>query len=221
MTDAGKGPEPLRRQIARVKARWLQRVMYSWARPTEKNFAFVIFDHLNCVTLDAWPSQHTMAERLRCSTKTIKRAAEGLERCLLISVAECGRSHRYAPIFNNDDWDIDGQLDGQVCRRVTDENVYQSSSSIHSKSTSIGGRWTERPIGRASKYKAAERGRWETQLAARCGSDGLDILSRLSAIDDGIVENLCRAFCDGELDEQEFETAKLAAKQSSISRGIR
>src|ERR1700692_1972542 len=79
--------EPLRKQISRVKARWLRRIMYCEAKQTEKILAFVIFDHLNCVTLDAWPSQHTIASFLHCSTKTVTRAADGLEQLQLIKIA--------------------------------------------------------------------------------------------------------------------------------------
>src|SRR4051812_449650 len=50
------GPEPLYKQVARAKARWLRRIMYgSVATSTEKCFAYAVADHLNCVTLDAWP----------------------------------------------------------------------------------------------------------------------------------------------------------------------
>jgi hypothetical protein len=211
--------EPLRKRISRVKARWLRRVMYCEAKHTEKILAFVIFDHLNCVTLDAWPSQRTIASFLHCSTKTVTRAADGLERLQLVKIArpvERG-ALRYAPTFAKEDWDIDDPNDGHGRPADMDGSVPQSSSSIHSKSTSIGGRRRNGSEYPSSKYRPAERGKWEVALATRLGSSGFEVLARLALIDDDIVARLCRAFCDGELELQELEAAKLAAHQSARS----
>ena len=56
--------ESLSKRFSRAKARWLRRVMYSGAIPIEKAFAYVVADHVNCVTEDAWPSQDTISGTL-------------------------------------------------------------------------------------------------------------------------------------------------------------
>src|ERR1700694_1287413 len=64
--DPDSGPETLYKRVPRAKARWLRRVMYGTvATSTEKCFAYAVADHLNCVTLDAWPGQLRLAQFLR------------------------------------------------------------------------------------------------------------------------------------------------------------
>src|ERR1700681_3783350 len=75
----GLALEPLAKQVARAKARWLHRLMVSNAKSNEKVFGYLIFQHLNCVTLDAWPSQDTLRSHMHCCARTIARAADGLE----------------------------------------------------------------------------------------------------------------------------------------------
>ena len=73
--------EGLVERVGRAKARWLRRVMYeTTASSTEKCFAYAVVDHLNCVTLDCWPSQLRLAKLLDFKAeKTLQRAARGLE----------------------------------------------------------------------------------------------------------------------------------------------
>src|SRR5437588_8825339 len=80
--DGSKEGEPLFTRVARAKARWLRRVMYGTvATSTEKCFAYAVADHLNCVTLDAWPGQARLAQLLGFkSVKTIQRAAAALQK---------------------------------------------------------------------------------------------------------------------------------------------
>ena len=101
--------ESLSDQVSRAKARWLKRVMYdSDASSSEKCFAYAVFDHLNCVTLDCWPGQPRLAQLLNFkSVKTIQRAAFGLEAAsACLSIRRIGRgAYRYAPVFFPSDED--------------------------------------------------------------------------------------------------------------------
>jgi hypothetical protein len=219
----GPKPETLHRQVSRMKARWLQRVMYSTAIPSAKVFGFVVCDCLNCVTLDAWPAQRTFAERMRCSTKTVQRSANELEDLGFIKVARSrlrGVNHRYAPVFLPGDSDVAVRPGGRRRLRTVDPDVHESSSSIHLES--VPSRSGEQSEGskRMSKYRRVERGRWEQELIRAFGSNGSDTLERLSRIDDAIVDRLCRDYCDGLIGEREIEAARLAAHQLPDTRRI-
>src|SRR5438105_2742188 len=100
-------PEPLDTKARRAKERWYRRVMYSDATSTEKCFSYFIKDMLNCVTLDAWPSQTTLRKLLgRKVARTPGRAAKALQKSgfLLIKPRVDGSpGYRYAPIFVPDD----------------------------------------------------------------------------------------------------------------------
>src|SRR5262245_5857641 len=78
--SSGPG-ESLSDRVGRAKARWLKRVMYeSPATSTQKCLAYAVSDHLNCVTLDAWPGLIGLSRRLGFQhVKTLRRAARGLE----------------------------------------------------------------------------------------------------------------------------------------------
>jgi hypothetical protein len=104
--------------VNRAKARWLKRAMYSSAiGSTPKTLAFAIADHLNCVTLDAWPSQAKLAGLLGFACdKTIQRCARALVRADLISLSSQAKQtagHRYAPVFIHSDWDRSARSDRQ------------------------------------------------------------------------------------------------------------
>jgi hypothetical protein len=69
------------------------------------------------------------------------------------------------------------------------------------------------PLQRPS-FERQRRGAIEVKLAEMFGPHGLDVLARLSAIDDAIIERLCQACVDGVLSERDLAAARLAAKQS-------
>src|SRR5262245_20863316 len=102
--------ECLSDQVNRAKARWLRRVMYeSLATSTQRCFAYLVADHLNCVTLDCWVGQLRVARLLGWrSIKTVQRAAGSLARLELLALRRCGKGKtnlRYAPVFLPSDWD--------------------------------------------------------------------------------------------------------------------
>jgi hypothetical protein len=144
------GLEPLHRCVARCKGRWLKRTMLSAASPAQKVFAFFVFDHLNCVTLDAWPSQETVAKYMCCSTKTVRRAAEGLQALSLIQIRRARPLNyrpRYAPVFTPEDWDANVPADGQRRADEADNSVQESTLGIHIKQSTSTGRRAKAQIG--------------------------------------------------------------------------
>src|SRR5579872_1623013 len=187
-----------------AKARWLRHVMYeSSATPTQKCFAYIVFDHLNCVTLDCWPSQERLALLLdRNCTKTAQRAALGLEALSLLIIRRGARKsgYRYAPVFLPDDDKLVREL-GQRCPKEPDDNVRESSlETISTISSSTAGEQLRKAAGHTQfHYRQRQRGALELKVAAMFDRDGFDILSRLSAHDDTIVDRLCRALAESKL----------------------
>ncbi|MEA2906615.1 MAG: hypothetical protein QOI12_4002 [Alphaproteobacteria bacterium] len=114
--DATTGSETLYKRVARAKARWLRRVMYGTvATSTEKCFAYAIAEHLNCVTLDAWPGQARLTQLLGFkSEKTIQRAALGLEGLTVLLIRRSRSRYRYAPVFLPGDEDKIVSTKGQT-----------------------------------------------------------------------------------------------------------
>jgi len=210
--------ETLFKRVARAKARWLRRVMYgTLATSTEKCFAYAVVEHLNCVTLDSWPSQVRLAQLLGFkSVKTIQRAACGLEE-LTVLVVTCGRKHyRYAPVFLPGDEDKTVPPKGQTGPTGTDTDVRESLLLIHINSSAPRKRASDKKeeYQRSElRYRSSQRGGIEVRIAAMLGDDGIDVLARLGAVDDSIIERLCRAYVAGALGERELIAARLAAEQ--------
>jgi hypothetical protein len=214
----GPRREPLFTRVARAKARWLRRVMYgSVTTSTEKCFAYAVAEHLNCVTLDAWPAQARLAQLLGFkSIKTIRRAASALEALdLLVIVCTAKHQVRYAPVFQAGDEDRGVRAAGQVRAAAKDTDVHESLLLIPINLSSPTKRTSDKRNCSTGthRYRAGQRGAIEVQIAALLGEDGIDLLFKLGAIDDVIIERLCRAFAAGALGERELVAARLAAQQ--------
>jgi hypothetical protein len=217
--------EALDKKAKRAKARWLGRVMCSDATSTEKCFAYLIADKLNCVTLDCWPGQETLAALLsRRSVKSVIRAAGGLQKRGFITIksrAEGEPGYRYAPIFVPDDQYENVRASGQSCPSSEDMDVGESSldillkESLAPSSPISGGRRSGQPN---KAYKRGQRGALEATVAELFGTDGWNVLERLSSLDDRIVDRLCRASFEGSLSQRDLNAARLAAKQMNGSR---
>lgn len=213
--------ESLDAGVTRAKARWLKRVIYSsTATSTQKCLAYAIVDHLNCVTLDCWPAQPTLARLLgHKSIKTVRRAALGLAVLGLITLTRkaSGKSvYRYAPVFRPEDMDNPVPKNGHRSSKIVDTDVKESSLKTHTKSSSTEAaaersKVTPRP---RPSFNPRERGAIEIKLAERFGAGGLDILARLASIDDAIIDRLCRAYVEGVLSERDLAAARLAAEQA-------
>jgi hypothetical protein len=208
--------ESLYERVARAKNRWLKRVMLDPnVSATEKCFAYLVADRLNCVTLDAWPGQSLIARDLGGkSIKTAQRAARGLEhRGHLKMTRGAGGSYRYAPIFLPEDEDKSagplGQSRPSVAHKIVNESYLQIRSNLSFPTGAQKGGalpWSKRP----SKYDACMQGTYQVEIAKMLGKEGFEILMRLN---EPSVERLCRAYANGELGEQELIAAQLAAKQ--------
>src|SRR4051794_16901643 len=221
--------ESLDTKAKRAKARWLKRVMSSDATPTEKCLAYIITDMLNCVSLDCWPGQETLVVLLdRTAVKTVSRAAKGLVRRGFITIEPRQDGHpgyRYAPIFLPDDRYENVQNSRQVCPQSEDTDVGESSLGILSKESVTQFRSFDRDGSRRGqpnkKYNRARRGSYEANVAELLGTNGGQVLERLSQLDDRIVDRLCRAFIEGALSQRDLAAARLAANQMNGSRGRR
>jgi hypothetical protein len=209
--------ESITDQVKRAKARWLKRVMqHPAATSTQKCLAFTISDRLNCVTLDCWASQETLARDIgHKSTKTVKRASDGLAELNVISRKRLRRL-RYAPVFCPEDFDKHVSKNGQQRANTLDTDVQESFLVIHSKSSSTAADAEARKSKTHSgcSFNPKERGGIEISLAAMFGADGLDILARLASIDGAILDRLCQACADGALSDRDLAAARLAAQQA-------
>lgn len=217
-TSPASNQEPLYDRVARAKARWLRRVMYgTLATSTEKCFAYSVAEHLNCVTLDAWPGQARLIQLLGFkSIKTIQRAAFGLQGLKVLTVTCSGKGHfRYAPTFLPEDEDKVVRPAGHTGSPAKDKDVQESLLLIHNSSSPRKRLSDKNDDGGDSErhYRRTQRGAIEYQIAAMLGDDGMEILSRLGAVDDAIVERLCRAYAAGALGGRELIAARLAAEQ--------
>jgi hypothetical protein len=214
--DAGSSTESLFDRVTRAKHRWLKRVMSDHGTSSsEKCFAFLVVDRLNCVTQDCWPSQKTIAEYFGWSIKTVHRVAVGLKRRGHLCITRNSNgSYRYAPVFLPDDEDKSVGATRQACPSIPDKNVEESFLGIpfNQSSPSGAGRGADKwPT--ASNYERSQRGSYEAELAKLLGKDGFGILQRLSEHDDEFVDRLCRACADGKLGRRELAAARLAADQ--------
>lgn len=200
--------------VSRAKALWLKRAMYhAKATSTEKCFAYLVADHLNCVTLDCWPSQFRCARLLGFKvTRTVQRAARGLEGWELLRITTAGKSGcRYAPIFLDSEFDKPVTKSGHVCRADPDAHVRESFLEIHINKSEPTQKSS--PDTNHNVYERRKRGAIEMEIVKLLGADGVDILQKLGSLDDGIVDRLCRAFIERQLGERELIAARLAANQ--------
>lgn len=216
------GGSTLSARVTRWKMLWLDSVMGdARLNSTQKCIAYAIASHLNCVTLDCWPSHERLADRLNIkSSKTIQRGLLVLESYSIIAIIRPRGKHascRYAPIFGPVDKDKPVLKRGHLRSSDKDANVHQSYLEIPGESFSTGcqeGHAGALPRISPPPYPAAERGRLEIRLASLLGANGMDVLATLSAISDSSVDRLCRALHHNELTEREVEAARLAAWQA-------
>ena len=220
-TSLQSNPEQLLERTNRAKARWLKRIMYeSSANSTEKCFAYSVADHLNCVTLDCWPSQSRLAKLLGFdSVKTIKRAAQGLEQLGVLTIKSQRRNRcRYAPVFLEGDEDKIVKKAGLAGPPAPDRNVtesYLNNLLKPSPPTTAADQGSEpgRSVFHGYNYNPRQRGALELEVAELLGGDGFEVLARLAELDPPAVDRLCRAFAVGALGDRELAAARLAVQQ--------
>lgn len=211
------GIEHLRKRVDRAKARWLKRVMYDpFLNSTTKWFAYCVADHLNCVTLDSWPSLPRVKELMGCaSVKTPRRAARKLEQAGLLCLRSSERQlYRYAPVFTvADEQDTKGHGKAHSGPHSADTDVPESLLLIRTTPPPRRGGRGQDEASVQSKYDPSRRGAIEVQLMMLLGGRGHILLPRLAALDDSIIERLCRAHAEGAVGEAELTAARIAAEQ--------
>jgi hypothetical protein len=207
-------------QVKRAKARWLSRVMqHPFVTSTQKCLAYAIANRLNCVTLDCWAAQPTLARDLgHKSIKTVARAGQGLAKHNLITLRRIKSQPglRYSPILLPEDLDRPVPKTGHRRTKSKDTDDGESFLNIYSESSSTEGAAKEgtQTSNQRPAFSPRERGAVETKLAEKFGANGFDTLARLSAIDDAIIDRLCKVFVEGALSERDIAAARLAAEQS-------
>jgi hypothetical protein len=213
------GPtESLRDRVNRAKARWLKRVMYdSPATSTQKCFAYAVADHLNCVTLDAWPGLLSVSRKLGFQhVRTVHRAARGLERHNFLILRKIGGLWRLGPVFRPADEDRNVPERGQSSALCGDRNVHESYLSIllyESDST----RTAEKEKRRVSSaFPWQQRGEIEMKVAEWLGVDGIEVLGQLALLGDDVIERLCTAYVHKMLTDRELAAARLAVEQMRL-----
>jgi hypothetical protein len=144
------------------------------------SLAYLVVDRLNCVTLDCWPSQKTIADQFGWSTKTVHRVAAGLKkRAHLRIIRKSNGSYRYAPAFLSGDEDKSVDSTRQACPFVPDKSVDESflGIPINKSSPSAYESAARKP---ASNYNRRQRGSYEAELTKLLGNGGFGILERLN-----------------------------------------
>ena len=180
---------------------------------TQKCLAYIVADCLNCVTWDSWPAQQTLSRMLgHKSIKTVQRAARALAKRQVITLKrnKSGKGGlRYSPVFWPEDMDKPVRNTGHLKTETTDTSDQESLLGIHIESSSTEAATEQKPA-----FNPKQRGAIEIKLGEMLGPDGLQVLSRLAAIDDAIVDRLCRTYAAGTLGKRELAAARLAAEQA-------
>ncbi len=213
--------QPLHRLVAPAKARWFERVrQHRELTPRSKCIAHTVASFLNCVTLDSWPSQITIAESVGiCSRKTIQRSFNELETHGFVSVRRfrsLALQNRSSVIFSSVDTDNRGRQSGRSRPAVADESVPQSSIVIPSTS-SLTPPTNKSTVTVSGNFEHYTRAIMELKLVELLGGDGYDVLGKLSLLDDRIVERLCRSCFFNKITDLELEAARLAARHVNIN----
>ena len=200
-----------------------------------------ILSHVNRASMDAWPSESTLAAALGLDIKTVKRAVPVLEAAGYFVISRRRRySNRYRPVFetgiepqstpfeHNGAGDRITAIGDKYGPSTGDKNGPRSplSKSIRTPSTDITSRNEQSES--SEKQRTCEhredlrerRGdeKIEAELVRQLGADGLDVMGRLHEIDGGRprlrVISKARA---GRLSLEDLSAARLAAQRCEDS----
>ena len=192
----------------RNKMRWLNAIFYDCATgPMTCRVAFVIADHLNSVSGDAWPSVSRIATKLCVSTKTVQRCVKELERTGWVKVLRPRgrtRTNRYRPNFppigktSIGSGDKTKQKSRQLGLENPDADVPQSYLENLPKSY-LEGAGAEKPA------VMRDQGTYEQRIISRLGPNGFHWLEALAKEDPETLTSLCRAEKLGLLPDAQLE----------------
>ncbi|WP_425349720.1 helix-turn-helix domain-containing protein [Pseudorhodoplanes sinuspersici] len=169
--------------------------------------AFVIADHLNSVSGDAWPSVVRIANKLCVSTKTVQRCVKELEKADWLQVNRPRgrtRTNRYRPNLPGGlatkgyKGDKSGQESGQRRPSKPEAHVPQSYLGNLPKSY-LEGTAAERPA------VMRDQGTYEQRIISRLGTNGFHWLEALAKEDPETLTRLCQAEKLGLLSDAQLE----------------
>ena len=190
----------------RNKMRWLNELCRDCAvSPMEFRIAYLIADHLNSVSGDAWPSHRRIASGLCVTTKTVQRAAKELESkgWLQVRRSKRKRTNRYRlrwPGKADAQEDNLGLNSGQFSPPIEDTDVRQSFLDNPPRTFSTGHR------GRKPYFP--DRGLYEQQITERFGPETQDLLQMLHENAPDILNSICRAQKFGTLTAEHLVAAR-------------
>jgi hypothetical protein len=204
--------------------------------PAARLVGLEILSRVNRTSLDAWPSERTIAACLGVEIKTVKRAIHALEENRYFEIARSrGGSNRYRPIFLagttgaenvpsaaselGDKIPTGGDKNGPP---GGDKNRLQSPlrDTFRTPSTVLTPQAGALDVSRQQTvFEQPEdlRERWgdervEAEVIRQLGADGLDVLGRLHEIDGGRPRlRLIKAARAGRLREEDLSAARLVA----------
>jgi hypothetical protein len=231
--DGGWSLEPppyrvaiVERDFVRLKEQWLYRTMRTSAlAPSYRVVAYFLTDLLNWATMDCWMSHRFMAQLLSASDKTVQRALFAMEDIGAVSIWRLkgsSRPLRYAPVYlQAKTRDTTVGQSGHECSEQLDNAVHESFLSTQSISALSAAEAVKLSPAQNMhvqphlSFKLAQRGKLEVEVARLIG--GYDLLSRLAAVNEEIVNRLCEAQHRGIFEDRLIKATSLAAKQSRLT----
>jgi hypothetical protein len=181
------------------KMKWLNAVCKDCKiSPTAFRVAYLLGDHFNSISGEAWPSHQRLASSLCIATKTIQRAARELEIHGWLEVRRSrGRrtTNRYRPHWPSGKVPVyEDRSDpntGHLRPQTGDENVPQSYLPNLLR--------TSLSRGREKKSRFLDRGLYEQRIGQKFGPRAEEALVELNKNDPELLDILCRAEKDGQL----------------------
>jgi hypothetical protein len=202
----------------RNRMRWLNAVFYDCSMsPMSCRIAFLIADHLNSVSGDAWPSIDRIADRLCVSTKTVQRSVKELEQAGWLSVNRSKgrmRSNRYRPNLMNEETrqarDKFGRKTGRHSPKKEDSDVPQSYLRKLPKT------FSQEAFARKER-RFPDQGTYEERIIQRYGPHMRGHLEALAIRDPAALARLCREEKHGVLTESDLHHTIMSLPVSNKS----
>lgn len=202
-----------RRTFSRKKMRWLNAISKDSAvSATAFRVAYLIGDHLNVGSEDAWPSHRRLASMLSLTTKTIQRTSGQLERRGWLTIKRSPQektSNRYRlrwpPGMEEPDNSVPQGRQAEEGEAVPD--VRQSFLQNPSR-TYLSGR-------RGRETYFPDRAQYEQLLALRFQPDGEELIYQLHKAAPELLHRLCIGERDATITDADVDGAKLYLKSLS------
>jgi hypothetical protein len=196
------------RPFNRDKMQWLTAICKDYnISATSFRIAYLIGDHFNSMSGEAWPSHQRIASILRVATKTVQRAARDLEDHGWLEIRR-SRSRRSSNRYRirrptgveSSSRDNSEPSSGHLGPRKGDDNVRQSFSENLTRTFLNGSR---------GKTHFPDRGRYEQQLIERFGDDAEQIVTELHERASDVLDVVCLAQKENQLTEADWSGLRL------------